>query len=154
VQITGEQEVFFPWSFRHCERKEKGKHKGRRRRVESRENKWKRLSFLKIIKSLNKQGLPFGLCSIPCNKICRKEREPKLKPVERKGWRHEAERRRPTPAENKGKGAGTDEHGQTSQHAFNVAAASSSPGLFLFTRYMHFSLCVCTVQVNYNSLEQ
>ena len=73
VQITGEQEVFFPLSFRHCERKEKGKHKGRRRRVESRENKWKRLSFLKIIKSQNKQGLPFGLCSIPCNKICRKE---------------------------------------------------------------------------------
>jgi hypothetical protein len=32
---------------------------------------------------------------------------------------------RQTQAENKGKRAGTDEHGQTSQHAFNIAAAPS-----------------------------
>ncbi|KAL3610896.1 hypothetical protein D5086_001916 [Populus alba] len=51
---------------------------------------------------------------------------------ERKGRRHRAERRRPTQAENKGKGAGTDEHGQTSQHAFNIAAA---PSFFLQVRY-------------------
>jgi hypothetical protein len=31
---------------------------------------------------------------------------------------------RQTQAENKGKIAGTNEHGQTSQHAFNIVAAS------------------------------
>jgi hypothetical protein len=51
-----------------------------------------------------------------------KRREPKLKPVERKGRRHRAKRRRQTQVENKGKITGTDEHGQTNQHAFNIAA--------------------------------
>ena len=48
----------------------------------------------------------------------------------------------------------TDEHRLSNHHAFNVVAASSSPGLFSSPLACICFLCVYTVQVNFNSLEQ
>jgi hypothetical protein len=88
-------------------------------------------------------------------RICRtEERIEKLKPIERKGRRHRAERRRPTQTENKGKRVGTDEHGQTSQHAFNIVAAPSFFSRSVIQFCMHFLVACVTIQVKFNSLEQ
>jgi len=40
--------------------------------------------------------------------------------------------------QNRRKRVETDKHKPSNHHAFNVVAASSSPGLFLFTSCMHF----------------
>jgi len=59
-----------------------------------------------------------------------------------------------TQIQNRRKRFETDEHRPSNHHAFNVAAASSSPGLFSSPLACICFLCVCIVQVNFNSLEQ
>ena len=87
---------FFLWSFRYCERKEK--EGGREYKVEKSNGKDK--VFLRLSKAKTNRDCLSVFASFPTTKFAKqrrgKEEKPKLKPIEKKGRRHRAKRKRQT----------------------------------------------------------
>ena len=149
MQITGEHRGYFfdPFVTMKEKKRENRKEGGGEQKVEKTNGKYQ--VFLRLSKAKTSRDCLSVSAPFPATRSAEKKTKPKLKPVKRKGRRHKAKHKRQTQTENKGKRDGTDEHGQTSQRAFNIAAAPSffSRSIIQFLHAFLSCMCYCSSEI-------